>query len=115
LNLPDGRVTEATHSSLFGVAGGRLVTAPNGPDILPGVTRQFVLELARKVGVPVEERNLTLAELAGVDELFLSGTTIEVLPIARVDGRAVGGGTPGPVTRKLQAAYQAEVERWLAG
>jgi D-alanine transaminase len=114
LYLPDGRVTEATHSSLFGVVGGRLVTAPNGPDILPGVTRQFVLELTRKLDIPVQERNLTRTELERIDELFLSGTTIEVLPITRLDGKPVGDGKPGPVTRRLQAAYQAEVVRFLA-
>ena len=115
LYLPDGRVTEGTHSSLFGVLDDRLVTAPNGPDILPGVTRQFILGLADLLCVPVDERYLTRAELGRVSELFLSGTTSEVLPVVRVDGRAVGGGTPGPVTRRLQAAYQAEVERFLAG
>jgi D-alanine transaminase len=115
LYLPDGRVTEATHSSLFGVLGGKIVTTPNSPDILPGVTRQFVLELTRKLDIPVQERNLTRTELERIDELFLSGTTIEVMPITRIDGKPVGDGKPGPVTRRLQAAYQAEVARFLAG
>jgi D-alanine transaminase len=114
LYLPDGRITEGSHSSLFGVKGGTLVTAANGPDVLPGVTRNLLIELAGRSGVAVEERMLHRDELARVEELFLTGTTSEVLPVVRVDGRPVGSGVPGPVTRRLQSAYREVVEAFLA-
>jgi branched-subunit amino acid aminotransferase/4-amino-4-deoxychorismate lyase len=98
---------------LFGVAGGALVTAPNGPNILPGVTRGLLFRLAAGLGLRVEERCLPREELPEIEELFLSGTTSEVLPIVRVDGRPVGRGEPGRVTRRLQEAYGAAVREFL--
>jgi D-alanine transaminase len=109
LHLPDGTLTEGSHSSLFGVLDGCLRTHPPGPHILPGVTRDLVLELARGVGVPVREQPLRLSDLGRVTELFLTGTTSEVLPVTEVDGRAVGEGKPGPITRRLQEVYQEAV------
>ncbi len=106
LYLPDGTLTEASHSSLFGVRDGQLVTAPHGTAILPGVTRDLVVVLARKNRIPVIERNLRREELFEGGEVFLSGTTAEVLPIVRVEGRPVKNGEPGPVTRRVQALYQ---------
>jgi D-alanine transaminase len=106
LYLPDGTLTEAAHSSLFGVLDGWLVTAPHGPAILPGVTRNLIVTLARKNDIAVCERNLRRDELPMVEELFLSGTTAEVLPVVRVDGRRIGDGKPGPITRRLQALFQ---------
>jgi D-alanine transaminase len=111
----DGGVSEATHSSVFGVAGGALLTAPEGPEILPGITRRWLLDLAGRAGVPVRQRMLRRDELAGLDELFLSGTTAEVIPIVKVDDFAVGAGSPGPVTRRLQAAYAAAVAAFRSG
>jgi D-alanine transaminase len=115
LYLPDGRLTEGTHSSLFGVKNGTLVTAANGPDILPGTTRRLLFRLADQVGVPIEESMLHRDELPQVAELFLSGTTTEVMPIVRVDGRPVGRGEPGPITRGLQAAYREALRLFLQG
>jgi D-alanine transaminase len=114
LYLPDGGLTEGTHSSLFGVKHGVLVTAPNGPAILPGCTRRLLFRLASKLDVPVQERMLKRDELPEVAELFMSGTTAEVLPVVRVDGKPVGDGQPGPVTRRLQEAYDAAVRTFLA-
>ncbi len=115
LTLTDGRITEASHSSFFGVVDGALVTTPNSPAILPGVTRRWLLELARRTNVPVQERNLHRDELATADELFLAGTTIEVLPITQADGRPVGGGQRGPITRRLQEAFQEAVRQFVGG
>lgn len=112
LYTPDGTLTEATHSSLFGVKGGVVRTTALGPDILPGVTRQHTLRLCERLKVPVEQRSLHRDELAEVDELFLSGTSMEVCPVVSVDGKPVGGGKPGPVTRRLQEAFQEEVRRF---
>jgi D-alanine transaminase len=106
LFIRNGQVTEGSVSNVMIVKAGRLLTAPEGERILSGVTRTIVLELARKEGLPVEERFVTRDELLHADEIFLTGTTVEVLPVIRVDGKAVGAGTPGPVTQKLQAAFQ---------
>jgi len=110
----DGFVTEATHSSVVWVRNGRLEGTPEGPPILPGTTRRLIFRLADAIGLPYVETKVTLDELIASDEVLLFGTTIEVLPIVSVDGKSVGGGTPGPIARKLQDANNAAVERWLA-
>jgi len=110
----DGTLTEGTHSSLFGVVAGTLRTAPRTKAILPGVTRGLVTRLANEAGVPIDERGLKREELARVDELFLTGTTTEVLPVVTIDGRPVGDGRPGPVTRRLQETYRRTVSAFLA-
>ena len=115
LYLPDGTLTEGTHSSLFGVLGGVLRTAPKVDNILPGVTRDLTLRHARESGVPVVERPLGRDELGAAAELFLTGTTAEVLPVVRVDGSPVGDGRPGPVTRQLQATYDGAVRVFRGG
>jgi D-alanine transaminase len=107
--LPDGTLTEGSHTSFFGVRDGTVLTAPKSHDILPGITRGLILALAARAGVPVRERMLRRDELDEVQELFLTGTTSEVLPVVRVDSRPVGDGKPGPITRRLQEAYQAAV------
>lgn len=102
----DGFVTEGTVSNAFLVRGGRVFTHPADARILCGVTRNFVLRLAADLGIPAEERSWTLEEARSADELFMTGTTIEVAPVESLDGRPVGDGKPGPVTRKLQTAFQ---------
>jgi D-alanine transaminase len=102
----DGTITEASHSSLFGVVGGKIRTTADSPGILPGITRKFTLELAARIGVPVDFRSLHRDDLAGTEELFLTGTSMEVCPVVRVDEQVIAGGKPGPVTRRLQAAYR---------
>jgi D-alanine transaminase len=111
---PDGTLTEATHSSLFGVIKGVVVTAPESPGILPGVTRRFLLELAARAKVQVREQALRRDQLSSIDELFMSGTTMEVMPVIRVDGKLIADGQPGVVTRQLLARYRNEVQTFLA-
>jgi D-alanine transaminase len=106
-------VTEATHSSVLWVRDGRVEGTPEGPGILPGTTRQLLLTLLNDLGVPFHEGRVSLEEFKGSDELFLLGTTIEVLPIVAVDGAPVGEGRPGPLTRRLQSAFQSALLRWL--
>jgi D-alanine transaminase len=113
LYLPDGTLTEASHSSLFGVRAGQLITAAHGPAILPGVTRDLIVRLARNNDIAVCERNLHRDELSIIDELFLSGTTAEVLPVVRVDGQRIGSGKPGATTRRLQTFFQGARNRHL--
>jgi D-alanine transaminase len=113
LYLPDGTLTEGTHTSFFGVLDGTVLTAPNSNAILPGITRGLVLRLAARAGVPVREHVIRRNDLGRVSELFLTGTTSEVLPAVTVDGRPVGDGRPGPVVRRLQEAYRLAVREFL--
>ncbi len=113
LYLPDGTLTEGTHTSFFGVLHGVLLTAPNSSAILPGITRALTLRLSERAGVPMREQTLRRDDLGQVTELFLTGTTSEVLPIVRVDGRPVADGRPGPVTRRLQEVYAVAVREFL--
>lgn len=102
-------VTEATSSNLFIVKNGELLTHPNGPHILPGITRHVVIELAKKLGIPVKETAFTKEELLAADELFITGTMSEVAPFVEVDGHPIGSGQVGPVTRQLQEAFRQEI------
>lgn len=113
LYLPDGTITEASHSSFFGVLDGVLRTTPKVPAILPGCTRDFVLRLVSKLRIPLEERSLHRDDLARVSELFLTGTTSEVCPVVRVDGKPIGDGKPGPVSRRLQEAYREHLATFI--
>ena len=99
----DGVVTEATRSNVLAVVGGVVRTHPTGPLILPGVTREVVLELASGAGIPVREEEIGADELFAAEEVLLTGTTADVTPVVTVDGRAVGEGRPGPVGRRLGA------------
>ncbi|MEY4704481.1 MAG: D-alanine aminotransferase [Nitrospirota bacterium] len=103
--LKEGLVTEGAVSNVMVVRGGVVMTAPEGPRILPGVTRAIVLELARKEGLPIQERFVSQAELYGADEVFLTGTTVEVLAVVQVDGKVIKGGLPGPITQRLAAGF----------
>jgi len=105
----DGIAIEGSHSNLFAVQGGTVVTYPACNFILDGVTRGCVLDLARELGLPVRLGALPLAELQAADEIFLTGTTTEVLPVTRVDGRTIGDGRPGALTRRLREAYLQRV------
>ena len=115
LHLPDGTLTEASHSSFFWVRGGVLYSTPGRDNILPGITRQLLMRLTGAAEVEFREEHLRLEDVHDVDELFLTGTTIEVMPVVRVDGKAIGRGEPGPVTRQLQTAHDRVIRDWLAG
>jgi branched-chain amino acid aminotransferase len=111
--LVDGRglVTEGASSSLFRVKGGRVETPPLEAGILPGITRGLVLRLARQAGIPSEERLLEPQDLAEADEIFITSTTREVLPVTRLGERRVGQGAVGAVTTRLHARYRAAATR----
>lgn len=106
LFVRDGIALEGSHSNLFVVGrDGALATYPACNYILEGITRNQVLLLASDLGVPVTERAVPLAELRSAAEVFITGTTTEVLPVTSIDGRPVGDGRPGPVTLRLREAY----------
>jgi D-alanine transaminase len=102
----DGVLIEGSHSNVLAVVGGELITYPECNYILGGITRRFVLELARELGIAVREAPIFLDRFDEVEELFLSGTTTEVMPITRLDGRPIGHGRSGPVARRVQKAYR---------
>ena len=104
----DGFALEATKANLFLVSKGTLRTAPNGPRILPGVTRGAAIEAARRIGLAVEERAFTVEEMYAAQELFLASTTLWTHPIVAVENRTIGSGKPGPVTRMIREALYAE-------
>ncbi|HET8946932.1 MAG TPA: aminotransferase class IV [Candidatus Polarisedimenticolia bacterium] len=109
-----GHLTEGTTSNIFLVEAGRLLTPAADGAALPGVTRAVVLEAAHAAGLPVEERPLPAALLFEADEIFLTNTSWEVLPVTRVDGRPAGGGRPGPRSAALLAGYRERVRRECA-
>jgi D-alanine transaminase len=102
----DGVLIEGSHSNLMGVVDGVLVTYPECNYILGGITRRFVLDVARELDIPVREGPLFADRIDRIQELFLTGTTTEVMPITRLDDRTIGGGRPGAVARRLQQAYR---------
>lgn len=107
--IRDGVVTEGTHTSVLGVKNGELRTHPLTPLILPSVTRELVIEIAREQGVPVREEAFSDTELFDLDELFVSGTTTDVTPIVEVDGKRIGAGKPGPISKALYAGLQSRL------
>lgn len=110
LFVRDGVLLEGSQTNLFAVIDGELRTAPSTNYILPGVTRDIVLELARASGMGVREFPILIEEVSRATELFVTSTTSDVMPIVRLDGLVVGDGLPGAVTRQLYAAF---VERML--
>jgi D-alanine transaminase len=109
LFVRDGVLTEGTHTNLFLVRAGRVLTHPLNRFILPGVTRTVVLELCTRLGLEVEERGVREDELNQMDEVFVTSTTWEVVPVVMINNMPVGTGKPGAVTRRLQQAFQEYV------
>jgi branched-chain amino acid aminotransferase len=102
---PQGFVSECTGENLFVVRGGRILTPPVSAGALEGITQDTVVTLARDLGYEVATENILRSDLYTAEEAFLSGTAAEVVPIASIDDREVGDGTPGPVSRRLQELY----------
>ncbi|MDD1650393.1 MAG: D-amino acid aminotransferase [Methylococcaceae bacterium] len=102
----DNQVLEGAASNIFIVQDGTLITPPKGSEILPGITRDLVLELAHEQGIPAIERHFTLAELKSAEEIWLTSSTREILAVVELDGQPVSSGKPGPLWKILQSAYQ---------
>jgi len=109
-----GHLAEGTMTNVFLVSGGRLLTPSPACGILRGVTRDLLLELAGEAGIPCEEGQYDRERLDGAEEIFITSTTREILPVARLDGRPVGSGRRGPVTEALQLQFRRRVEAFIA-
>ncbi len=106
-----GNVAECTGDNIFLVREGGLQTPPLDAGILEGITRDAVIELVRKRGLPLREMSLTRHDLYIADECFLTGSAAEVIPVTKIDGRPIGTGQPGPITRQLMADFRELVQR----
>jgi branched-chain amino acid aminotransferase len=116
-----GEVSEGSGENLFLVRDGGIVTNDRDASILMGVTRSSILEIANDLGIPTSVAAISVEDAYGADELFFTGTAVEVTPIREVDGHVISGGKPGPVTRRIQETFNAivrgkrpEYRRWLA-
>jgi branched-chain amino acid aminotransferase len=105
----EGLVAECTGDNIFVVRDGVLITPPTSAGILEGVTRDTVIELARKRGIAMVEKNLVRHDLYIAQECFFTGTAAEVIAVTQIDGRLIGDGKPGPMTRQLMADFKAFV------
>ena len=102
----DGRITEGAASNIFIVVDGRLLTPPQGPFILPGITRDLILELARAHDMDCAETAFTEDQLINAQEVWMTSSTREMLPMTRINGRPIGTGRPGPVFVRMLEHYR---------
>jgi branched-chain amino acid aminotransferase len=102
----EGYVAECSADNIFVLKNGKIVTPPISAGALGGITRQTALDLAKDVGITINEANLTRYDLWVADEIFLTGTAVEVVPVRELDGRVIGSGKMGPWTRKFVEAYR---------
>jgi len=109
-----GYVTEGTSSSAYIVKDGVIITKPLSHEILPGIRRKLILEYAPKYGIKVEQRAFTPEEAYGADEAFLSSATTMIYPIIEIDGKKIGEGKPGEITRRLREIYLQEAMRSIS-
>lgn len=105
----DGLVTEGASTNMFGVKDGVVHTHPATNLILNGITRQVVLGLCKEQAIPVNEQAFTLEQAMEMDEFFYTSTTAEVMPVLSIDGHDIGNGKPGPITVKLQTAFNSKI------
>lgn len=106
--VEDGFVTEGTSNNAYIVTGGTIVTRALSNDILHGITRAAVLRFAREAQMTIEERSFTVDEAKAADEAFITSASAFVMPVVEIDGTRLGGGTPGPVARRLREIYLEE-------
>jgi branched-chain amino acid aminotransferase len=101
----EGAVSEGSAENIFLVVDGTLVTPPVTDNVLEGITRRHLLDVAASLGIPLVERSVDRTELYTADEVFLCGTGAQLAPVVEIDRRKVGGGVPGPITRRLHEVY----------
>jgi len=110
LMIRDGVITEGSHANVAGVLDGTIRTHPTNHLILPGITRAIVLDIARELGIPVSEEPISERDIPRLEELFLLGTTTDVMPIVRIDDKPVANGKPGPITSRLVKEFRARLD-----
>jgi D-alanine transaminase len=113
--IRDGLATEGAASNLFVVSDGLLITPPKSHYLLPGITRDLVLELAENAAVPFQQREIPEQELINAEEIWLTSSTKEIMPVTRLNEQPVGDGKPGTLFRKLSGIYSGYKERIKAG
>jgi branched-chain amino acid aminotransferase len=101
-----GFVCEGSGENIYAVRDGQIVTPPHTAGILDGISRRSIVQIARDLGYEVVERNVARAELYLADEVFLTGTAAELVPVSEIDDHAIGAGEPGPITRAIQAVFE---------
>lgn len=111
----DGAVMEGSSSNVFGIKDGVVYTHPATNLILNGITRQVVLKLCKEMGISVVEKPFSPQEAFSMDEFIITSTTAEVTPVVKIDGKEIGSGTPGPVTKKLQEAFARQIPNVVTG
>jgi D-alanine transaminase len=112
---PEGLVYEGSSSNVFCVLAGTVTTPPLSHKLLPGLTRRRLLTLVREAAVPVAEREFTVAELKSAQEVFITGTTSEVMPVRQVDDAIIGRGAPGPVSQRLRSLMLQHISECCGG
>ena len=113
--IRDGVVSEGAASNVFAVIDDVLVTPPKSHDLLPGITRDLVLELAHANAIEAREETISAETLSVADEIWLTSSTREILPVVELDGKSVGDGTPGPIWRRMHGIYQAYKQSLRSG
>lgn len=107
--IRDGVVTEGSSSNVFIVKNGTVITPPLSKHILAGITRMAILNILKETGIPYEEKNFSEKELLGADEVFITSTTSEVLPVVSINGLPVGSGKPGELTKRIYKEFQKRI------
>ncbi len=110
--LRNGYVTEATSSNVFMVKDGEIITPPEHPNILSGVTRYLIIGLAKELNIPISERQISRRELMSADEIWVSGSIKEILPIIEIDGEIVGNGKAGRIWQQIATAFENYKEHY---
>ncbi|MBX9694400.1 MAG: aminotransferase class IV [Cyanobacteria bacterium] len=110
----DGLMTEGSHTSLFGIKDGNLIVAPASTNVLPGITKKQILDLASQCEIPIVEDRLRENQIYQLDEFFLAGTPEELISIVRVNESVIGDGKPGPIVKKLHEAFRKSLARELS-
>jgi len=109
--VQDGKITEGTSNNAFIVKDGKVITRPLSTDILPGCTRRALFRLAKEQGVQIEERLFTPEEAYEADEAFITSASQFVMPVTEIDGKRIGGGQPGPISRKMRDLFLEEAQK----
>jgi len=112
--IRDGLALEGAASNLFITTNGELITPPPSRHLLPGVTRDLILELAGAEGIPKKQADITEKQLRSADEIWLTSSTREIMPIVRLDNEPVANGQPGPIYRRMAAIYVRQRDAWRA-